>query len=229
MLKILLKRKLSKLKAFTISELLIALGVIAILTAILMPIVHSLVPDQNTLMAKRAFYTTETIIASMLNDDGCYPPIRIKVGLTDGTGYRKCSLWLNGKPDNANNKFVNIFTDKLDIKGSVNNGSTVTFETKDGMKWFFKSIGYSSNGNAVLTIDVNGESQGPNCGQNTNSGTCNPARDKGFDRFTMTIEPTGKIELQDCWAILAVRTDKKLVGKFAISKNASGECVETQE
>ncbi|MDY6309835.1 MAG: prepilin-type N-terminal cleavage/methylation domain-containing protein, partial [Cyanobacteriota bacterium] len=45
-------------KAFTLSELLIALGVIAILTAISMPIIHNLLPDQNVVMAKRAFYTT---------------------------------------------------------------------------------------------------------------------------------------------------------------------------
>ncbi|HCB11579.1 MAG TPA: hypothetical protein DEO94_05525, partial [Cyanobacteria bacterium UBA11991] len=32
-------------KAFTLSELLIALGVIAILTAISMPIIHNLLPD----------------------------------------------------------------------------------------------------------------------------------------------------------------------------------------
>ncbi|MDY6358992.1 MAG: prepilin-type N-terminal cleavage/methylation domain-containing protein [Cyanobacteriota bacterium] len=38
--------------AFTLSELLIALGVIAILTAISMPIIHNLLPDQNVVMAK---------------------------------------------------------------------------------------------------------------------------------------------------------------------------------
>ncbi|MDY6309889.1 MAG: prepilin-type N-terminal cleavage/methylation domain-containing protein, partial [Cyanobacteriota bacterium] len=45
----------SKIGAFTLSELLIALGVIAILTAISMPIIHNLLPDQNVVMAKRAF------------------------------------------------------------------------------------------------------------------------------------------------------------------------------
>ncbi|MDY6382629.1 MAG: prepilin-type N-terminal cleavage/methylation domain-containing protein, partial [Cyanobacteriota bacterium] len=48
----------NKIGAFTLSELLIALGVIAILTAISMPIIHNLLPDQNVVMAKRAFYTT---------------------------------------------------------------------------------------------------------------------------------------------------------------------------
>ena len=80
----------TKKKAFTLSELLIALGVIGILTAILMPIVFSLAPDQNALMAKRAFYTTETIISDLLNDSSCYPKILSRAGLDDGLGYYKC-------------------------------------------------------------------------------------------------------------------------------------------
>ncbi|MDY6359532.1 MAG: prepilin-type N-terminal cleavage/methylation domain-containing protein, partial [Cyanobacteriota bacterium] len=65
-------------KAFTLSELLIALGVIAILTAISMPIIHNLLPDQNVVMAKRAFYTTETIISDLLNYQYCYPKQRAR-------------------------------------------------------------------------------------------------------------------------------------------------------
>ena len=42
-------------KAFTLSELLIALGVIGILCAILLPVIFNLMPNQNTMMAKRAY------------------------------------------------------------------------------------------------------------------------------------------------------------------------------
>ena len=87
-------------KGFTITELLIALGVIAVLTTIMLPIVHSLIPDQNTLMAKRAFYTTETIINSIINDNTCYPPLRSKIGFTDGAGYKRCTLWNQDKSEN---------------------------------------------------------------------------------------------------------------------------------
>ena len=208
--------KAIKLKAFTISELLIALGVIAILTAVLMPIVHSLIPDQNTLMAKRAFYTVETVINALINDDGCYPVIRTEEGFTDGAAYKKCSGWSTGNANNANQKFSSMFIDKLDVKGNVTSGGgKTTFETKDGMQWDFQSIGFGSRTYTVLTIDVNGTVKGPNCGQNSESGACAEAdRTSGFDKFTMHIHPSGKIDIMDCWAVKSVRTDKKLIGKF---------------
>ena len=85
--------------AFTLSELLIALGIIGILTAILMPIFFNLMPDQNALMAKRAFYTTETVISDLLNDPDCYPKILARAGLDDGMGYTKCSNWGEDKTE----------------------------------------------------------------------------------------------------------------------------------
>lgn len=208
--------KAIKLKAFTISELLIALGVIAILTTVLMPIVHSLIPDQNTLMAKRAFYTVETVINALINDDGCYPTIRTEEGFTDGNAYKKCTGWTTGKANDANQKFLSMFIDKLDVKGDITNSEErTTFETKDGMQWNFQSIGFGSRAYTVLTIDVNGSVKGPNCGQNSESGACaEEGRTNGFDRFTMHIHPSGKIDMMDCWAVKAVRTDKKLISKY---------------
>ena len=205
------------LKAFTISELLIALGVIAVLTTVLMPIVHSLIPDQNILMAKRAFYTTETVINGLINDEGCYPSIRAKEGFENDSGYTKCSNWGKDSEENAAKKFSTLFTNKLDIKGTITykeNG--MTFETKDGLFWDFQSINFEGeNAYTVLTIDVNGAVKGPNCGQSSESSPSNcEGRTKGFDKFTMHIHRSGKIDLMDCWAIRSVRTDKKLIGKF---------------
>ena len=209
--------------AFTITELLIALGVIAVLTAILMPIIHSMVPSQNTLMVKRAFSTVETIVGGMINDNGCYPPILVRQGFDDGLGYTKCPLWGAEAENNANSKFITIFTDKLDLRGDIANGEdgSVSFVTKDGMSWEFQSLNFNGTG-AVLTIDVDGSNKGPNCGNVQLSGECectsgpdangncsNP-RTKGFDKFTMTIQPTGRINIHDCWAVRAVRVDKKL-------------------
>lgn len=201
-------------KAFTLSELLISLGVIGILTAILMPIFFSLAPDQNTLMAKRAFYTTETVVSDLLNDTQCYPKILSRAGLDDGLGYTKCDKWNQTKSEDSKNKLLTLFSDKLDIKGSVSGSS---FNTKDGMKWEFSSSKSFTNADpdsyVLLTVDVNG-SKDPNCGQSSESGLCTDTNKKsGFDKFTMKIYARGKVEIIDCWAILASRVDKKLVGK----------------
>ena len=112
-----------KRKAFTLSELLIALGVIGVLTAIVMPIVFSLAPDQNVLMAKRAFYTTETIISNLMNDNFCYPKKNSRVGLDDGYGYVRCKKWggeentASQSNEDAPTKLVKLFAEQLDVKG----------------------------------------------------------------------------------------------------------------
>lgn len=227
----------TKKKAFTLSELLIALGVIGILTAILMPIVFSLTPDQNALMAKRAFYTTETVISDLLNDPTCYPKILSRAGLDDGLGYYKCKKWGGDENKtaltNENNadKLVTLFADRLDIKGSITTeGNTKSFKTKDGMKWTFSHFNFANNdpkSYVLLTVDVNGD-KGPNCGQNSASGKCDENnRTKGFDKFTMKIFATGKIQIIDCWAVMSAKVDKKLVGDEDLTQcsqtNDSGE------
>ena len=60
-------------KGFTLAELLIALGVVGILVAILMPVIFSIIPDQNEIMAKKAYYTVQSVVSEMINDGSCYP------------------------------------------------------------------------------------------------------------------------------------------------------------
>jgi prepilin-type N-terminal cleavage/methylation domain-containing protein len=98
-----------KRNAFTLSELLVALGVIGVLTAIVMPIVFSLAPDQNALMAKRAFDTTETVISNLLNDNTCYPKTLSRAGLDGGLGYTKCKKW-GGKENTGSLTNEDAFT-----------------------------------------------------------------------------------------------------------------------
>ena len=82
-------------KAFTLTELLIALGVVAILCAVLMPVVNSLRPNQNILMAKRAYYTVQSVVSELINDDSCYPDKTLsvsdpRVGFDDYYGMEAC-------------------------------------------------------------------------------------------------------------------------------------------
>ena len=216
-----------KRRAFTLSELLIALGVIGVLTAVLMPIIFSLAPNQNVLMAKRAFYTIETIVSDMLNDPNCYPKINARVGFDDGLGYAKCDKY--GGKDNpsklgANNpseKFITLFTDRLDLKKveTTEGDSDSTYITKDGMEWRFKNLNFQpaqADSYGIITVDVNSSKHSPNCGDSTGTGKCEKENAKSFDKFSVRVLARGKIQMLDCWAAKAVQTDKKLVGKDVI-------------
>ena len=176
-------------KAFTLSELLIALGVIAILCGVLIPMITNLMPNQNTIMAKRAYYALRSAVSEMINDEKCYPDKSIgenpKYGFDDGAGYDNCELWTysdhhDGDKDKTNyeaarNKFWTILQDKLD-------GTSVKereFKTPDGMYWILGSFSNKTasdingrkrtvNGTEVyipflrVIVDVNGSAD-PNC------------------------------------------------------------------
>lgn len=224
-------------KAFTLTELLVALGVIGILCAILLPVIFNLLPNQNTIMAKRAYYMTQTVVADMLNDEACYPDKTSangtdkRVGFDDGFGYTNCNLWGGSKnvgtittEGNANTKFSNLFTNKIDLEADLTGAGTgtISFSTKDGMNWAMTSGGFGTKNNpdakAVLVVDVNGKDGEPNCGESTSAKTdavgtvgdkCN-GRTSGWDRFAMSIYADGKIEILDNWAVKAVKVDKNI-------------------
>ncbi len=222
--------------AFTLTELLVALGVVGILCAILLPVIFNLLPNQNTIMAKRAYYTVQTVVSDLLNDESCYPDKTSandgdrRVGFDDGYGYVNCRLWggsqntgtINSPGGNANSKFVTLFTDKIDLDGdtSGSGSGTVKFKTKDGMDWAMTNGGFSvadnPNAKSLIVVDVNGTKGEPNCGQNSYASAvgalgskCN-GRTSGWDRFTIEVYADGKIDILDSWAKDAVKVDKNL-------------------
>ncbi len=218
-------RKLNN--AFTLTELLVALGVIGILCAILLPVIFNLLPNQNTIMAKRAYYAAQTVVADLINSEACYPDKTSavsgkRVGFDDGYGYPNCTLW--GGENNtgtietegdAVTKFKLLFRDKLGLSGSDDKFTT----TNDGMDWAFSAANFShagDGGSILLTVDVNGSDK-PNCGNGKNYATelgnggddCGD-RTAGFDRFQMTIYGNGKMEIADQWAKDAVKVNKNI-------------------
>jgi len=210
-------------KAFTLTELLVALGVIAILCAVLLPVIFNLLPNQNVVMAKRAFYTTQTIVAELINNEACYPDkttaanvSEIRIGFDDAAGSPNCTNWTITTATDATKKFLTLFGDKLGL-ASTPSESTV-FSTSDGMDWVFTSAAFSKSstegGSIKLTVDVNG-SDDPNCGSSGNystefkSGGSNCSGKTNLDRFQMKIYGNGRIEIVDDWAKDAVKVTKK--------------------
>ena len=211
-----------KIKAFTLTELLIALAVVGVLVAILLPVILNLLPDQNALMAKRAYYTVQTITSNLLNDDACYPPKEhaqsadMRGGLDDGYGYADCKMW-GGKynegsitTENANSKFITLFRNKLDASNEPS--SETTFTTKDGIKWTAQNmqLAHSNSKPSIeFMIDVNGD-DAPNCKSKTDNTNC--SKKKEFDRFTVKIDANGGLTIVEDWAKNAVGINADITG-----------------
>lgn len=229
--------------AFTLTELLVALGVIAVLCAILLPVVFNLMPNQNTIMAKRAYYTLQTVISDMLNDESCYPDRTSdnenpRVGLDDGYGYVGCAPWGQEKltTDDAKTKFILVFKDKLGLLNDQATDTSTTFTTNDGMDWAFSGFSFDpsdpTGGSMKITIDVNGKDDKnfPNCGHTgvsytsefgTGSDASCTNRQNGFDRFQVTIKGNGQttINMDDVWAVNAVKVNRNITS----DKNSNEE------
>lgn len=227
-----------KLKAFTLTELLIALAVLGLLIAILTPIISNLLPDQNALMAKRAYYAAQTLVSDMLNDEACYPDHTQsdyvdpdtgesdrRVGFDDGYGYADCVKW--GGVENvdtvategsAAGKFVALFRNKLDVNPNFGEEGGPLFETRDGVRWSIADNDLDTNKNSEdallrITVDVNG-GENPNCAQSANAdanlatGDSCVGRTDDFDIFVIDVYADGRMEIEDDWAIDAVDINK---------------------
>lgn len=222
-----------KIKAFTLTELLIALAVLGILIAILLPIIFNIMPDQNALMAKRAYYAVQSATSSLINDEACYPNkvqaagTDAREGFDDGYGYADCTLW-GGKynegyidTEDANSKFLTLFINKLDLKNNQDDNSvilgadtTYEFVTKDNIKWTAQNMkleNTNTNPSIELMIDVNGDDK-PNCKSASDTDGTNCDKKKDFDRFTVKISADGKLDITEEWAQKAVGIDFDITG-----------------
>lgn len=214
--------KLNK-KAFTLTELLVALAVIGVLIAILMPVIMNIMPNQKDLMAKRAYYTIQSVVSNLLNDSACYPEEvddsgNEIVGFANGYGYADCDLWHDNidEQGDVGEKFFTLFFDKLqrnpDNMGDPTTDPTGRLITKDGMVWYFQNE--AGNNRFTVAIDVNGDDRGG--GADTNIGPVSEFEgrptncQRDCDIAVFEIGYDGDVRPLGGWTTQAVRADRSI-------------------
>lgn len=151
-------------KGFTLAELLVALGIVAVIAAAIIPSIHKIMPDKDKGAVLKVYKTLNEINADIFSDptlyrfgDGstnpdCSPPHIlncIQAPLDDSVTYT-----------NANDKYPLILCSRLSLADSVtfSNGGG-SFHTSDGITWTI-AAGTGTNLTYTITIDVNNPSRG---------------------------------------------------------------------
>ena len=142
-----LRKNAKKLFAFTLAEMLVALAVVSIIAAIVVPTLKALTPSSNKALLKKAYSTTEKVIFHILAKKNSEKKLIFKME----------EAFMDTTPD-ANsgtyNKFCYYFKDEmntLDLTGvdcpaaGVVSGIPIRFaKTPDGVEWFIVPAAFSA-------------------------------------------------------------------------------------
>lgn len=206
---------MKKLKGFTLTELMVAMGVIGILVAVVTPAIMKTRPNKNKMMIKKSFYTAEQIVSTLINDERLYPDMKeiCDRGVVEGEDPTKVycafgfdydnSVKYEGETYAGNTKFTDLFVSRLNVK--TEDATNHIYYTTDGIKWdLSQTIGKWTKGkdragkfddqtNAAgigkITVDVNGD-EAPNCRESNENCSADD-----FDQYVIEILATGKMRI----------------------------------
>lgn len=172
-------------KAFTLSEMLVCLAVIAVIVGILLSTIR-VKPNSNMVMFRKAYNITSNTVYEIMQTAAYY-----ESGLLSDLS--KTTQKVDGDYPYGKSKFCKVFVSFVNTSGTVdcNKGGTgVSFSTLDGIDWYLppKTTSGSFSSKEKIKVDVNGSSNLPNCEEGTPD--C-----KTPDIFTIEIADTGKLSV----------------------------------
>ncbi len=140
-------------KGFTLSESLITLAIIGVISAILIPLLNNVRPDKDRVLYKKAMYAMQNAVSSAVND--------VSSNATNSDAY-----WAdeNVKPTD----FCSNIANQMNIVGGTNcsvpgDADAPNFTTTNGAKWwglgnktFTADKTDPTNSSALVYVDVNG-------------------------------------------------------------------------
>lgn len=130
--------------AFSLAEILVAVAVLGILAVIILPVVLSSKPNENKLKFKKAYYSLENAVQSLINDSSNYPAEEY-IFLASGDKYYKGFNYTAPTTNGIINKFCYLLSQSMNVAGDVNcpgagdgydeGRNLVNFTTADGIVW----------------------------------------------------------------------------------------------
>ena len=150
-------------RGFTLSELMIAMAVLGILLALVIPIIANTRPDEFKMLTKKAYFTTEQIVSSLINDQQLYPDCSMYCSDSSTSNYcfygfdDTTAVAYNGKTADDDYyadeyKFPLLFADQLNVSDNGCDGEDddsddpCIITTTDGMTFNFNLSGGSVSG-----------------------------------------------------------------------------------
>lgn len=202
-----------RFKAFTLTELMIALAVIGVLVAVVTPAIMRTRPNKNKMMIKKSYYEAEKIVSSMINDETLYIDGRDACNSQAANSARGGCNWgfddynsvvYDGETYANGTKFPGLFGAKLNFRNA--DTTSWIYTTSDGVIWYLggtvsqwdhtTTSKPSDITNGSIIIDVNG-ADGPNCrqnGRNQVNEVCTGST-ADFDQYKIDISVTGKMTI----------------------------------
>lgn len=236
---------LNKKTAFSLAETLIAVLIIGVLAAILIPAVSKLSPDKSKVVLRKAYTNLAQAVTTMINDDVNYPGGQVDTTTNVPRGFNYTTPTSNG----STNKFCYFLADLLNTVGTTHcpdtsaTGMITTnpiFTTSDGITWYLRLGGDDSTPNTQfkmatddaayatqVIIDVNGPNRGSNCMADPIADTYKPGG--GNPAYSKCLSSDAHPEVNPCFKspdtfLIGIRYDGKL---YAGSRANHDYCAES--
>lgn len=220
---------MKKLLGFTLSELMIALAVLGILCATVLPAITNNTPNQNKMMMKKSYFVFQEVIDELINDSNNYPMSDGYCKDKNADGYVGFDCGDAEKLPYLFSKHINMDERITETQAAFKNdtnyskssladcfgvaNSCYILKTSDGISWAFPKSTFTkgtATSSIRIGIDVNGDKK-PNCYQGSTS--CS-SRTKNFDQYRIKLYNDGIMEIYatDVWAKNAINVNSTLTG-----------------
>ncbi len=187
-------------KAFTLSEMLVCISIMAVLVVLFLSTTHAK-PNSTMVMFRKAYNITSTNVYEMLQSAAYY-----ETGLL--SELTKTSEKVENEYPQGTQKFCKVFASFVNTAEEVNckkNDKSPTFTTLDGIAWYLppKTTSGKFTGKEKITVDVNGIENLPNCKEG-DTNCDNP------DIFDIEINKYGKISIPGTIAQQYLQNTRKI-------------------